>query len=61
MAIGTLALCYNNIEVFRGVVKMRRGKILNYEHGIPFSLNWIHFEIMKLTTSAYGIYKEMAL
>nr|UTU07504.1 squalene synthase [Ailanthus altissimus] len=25
MAIGTLGLCYNNIEVFRGVVKMRRG------------------------------------
>ncbi|KAL5055558.1 hypothetical protein RYX36_036240 [Vicia faba] len=25
MAIGTLALCYNNIGVFRGVVKMRRG------------------------------------
>nr|AMR98504.1 squalene synthase 1 [Glycyrrhiza glabra] len=25
MAIGTLALCYNNIEVLRGVVKMRRG------------------------------------
>ncbi|KAH6789398.1 squalene synthase 1 [Perilla frutescens var. frutescens] len=25
MAIGTLSLCYNNIEVFRGVVKMRRG------------------------------------
>ncbi|XP_022747555.1 squalene synthase-like [Durio zibethinus] len=25
MAIGTLFLCYNNIEVFRGVVKMRRG------------------------------------
>lgn len=25
MAIGTLALCYNNIEVFRGVVKLRRG------------------------------------
>ncbi|XP_031130744.1 squalene synthase [Ipomoea triloba] len=25
MAIGTLAMCYNNIEVFRGVVKMRRG------------------------------------
>lgn len=25
MAIGTLALCFNNIEVFRGVVKMRRG------------------------------------
>ncbi|XP_051146412.1 squalene synthase-like [Andrographis paniculata] len=25
MAIGTLALCYNNIGVFRGVVKLRRG------------------------------------
>lgn len=25
MAIGTLALCYNNIQLFRGVVKMRRG------------------------------------
>nr|USU43500.1 squalene synthase [Polygonatum sibiricum] len=25
LAIGTLALCYNNLEVFRGVVKMRRG------------------------------------
>nr|ADC32654.1 squalene synthase [Aralia elata] len=25
MAIGTLALCFNNIQVFRGVVKMRRG------------------------------------
>ncbi|CAH9100603.1 unnamed protein product [Cuscuta europaea] len=25
MAIGTLALCYNNNKVFRGVVKMRRG------------------------------------
>ncbi|WOL04211.1 squalene synthase-like [Canna indica] len=32
MAIGTLALCYNNVEVFRGVVKMRRGltaKVIN--------------------------------
>lgn len=25
MAIGTLAMCYDNIELFRGVVKMRRG------------------------------------
>ncbi|KAK9286087.1 hypothetical protein L1049_014467 [Liquidambar formosana] len=25
MAIGTLAMCYDNIQVFRGVVKMRRG------------------------------------
>ncbi|KAK1296889.1 Squalene synthase [Acorus calamus] len=27
MAIGTLALCYNNLQVFRGVVKMRRGYV----------------------------------
>nr|AGW25489.1 squalene synthase [Paris polyphylla var. yunnanensis] len=27
MAIGTLALCYNNQELFRGVVKMRRGLV----------------------------------
>jgi len=26
MAIGTLGLCYGNPEVFRGVVKMRRGE-----------------------------------
>ncbi|KAF8109696.1 hypothetical protein N665_0093s0049 [Sinapis alba] len=25
MAIGTLALCYNNVQLFRGVVKMRPG------------------------------------
>ncbi|RRT42190.1 hypothetical protein B296_00044251 [Ensete ventricosum] len=31
MAIGTLALCYNNVEVFRGVVKMRRGKNLLFK------------------------------
>ncbi|XP_068646519.1 squalene synthase 8-like [Aristolochia californica] len=33
MAIGTLALCYNNVQVFRGVVKMRRGlsaKVIDY-------------------------------
>lgn len=28
MAIGTLAMCYNNINVFRGVVKIRRGEAL---------------------------------
>lgn len=28
MAIGTLAECYNNIQVFRGVVKIRRGELL---------------------------------
>ncbi|XP_010432387.1 PREDICTED: inactive squalene synthase 2-like [Camelina sativa] len=27
VAIGTLALCYNNIQVFRGVVRLRRGLI----------------------------------
>ncbi|KAL0872584.1 hypothetical protein Bca101_022289 [Brassica carinata] len=27
VAIGTLALCYNNVQVFRGVVKLRRGLI----------------------------------
>nr|QQM18931.1 squalene synthase [Kadsura heteroclita] len=27
MSIGTLALCYNNLQVFRGVVKMRRGVV----------------------------------
>lgn len=26
MAIGTLSLCYDNVQVFRGVVKVRRGK-----------------------------------
>ncbi|CAA7019875.1 unnamed protein product [Microthlaspi erraticum] len=25
MGIGTLALCYNNVQLFRGVVKLRRG------------------------------------
>jgi len=28
MAMGTLAMCYNNIQVFRGVVKIRSGKCL---------------------------------
>ncbi|XP_038722218.1 squalene synthase 1-like [Tripterygium wilfordii] len=38
MAIGTLALCYNNIEVFRGVVKMRRGltaKVIDRTRTMP--------------------------
>lgn len=30
MAIGTLALCYNNAKVFRGVVKMRRGQVATF-------------------------------
>ncbi|CAL8468888.1 g8429 [Coccomyxa elongata] len=30
MAIGTLALCYNNRGVFTGVVKMRRGETAKY-------------------------------
>nr|AIW04729.1 squalene synthase [Dryopteris fragrans] len=35
MAIGTLAVCYNNVHVFRGVVKIRRGltaKIMDQTH-----------------------------
>eukprot|EP00249_Psilotum_nudum_P017783 c26488_g1_i1 orf=421-1644(-) len=35
MAIGTLVTCYNNAEVFRGVVKIRQGltaKIMNQTH-----------------------------
>ncbi|XP_073313995.1 squalene synthase-like [Primulina huaijiensis] len=38
MAIGTLALCYNNIQVFRGVVKMRRGltaKVIDRTKAMP--------------------------
>ncbi|KAJ8641103.1 hypothetical protein MRB53_017797 [Persea americana] len=38
MAIGTLALCYNNVEVFRGVVKMRRGltaKVIDQTRAMP--------------------------
>lgn len=38
MAIGTLAMCYNNIEVFRGVVKMRRGKLIIYGHSLRLNL-----------------------
>uniref|UniRef100_A0A3Q7IH35 Squalene synthase n=1 Tax=Solanum lycopersicum TaxID=4081 RepID=A0A3Q7IH35_SOLLC len=37
MAIGTLAKCYNNIEVFRGVVKMRRAS-LSFNFVAIFSL-----------------------
>lgn len=34
MAMGTLALCYNNPEVFRGVVKMRRGQTASLIAGL---------------------------
>eukprot|EP00250_Pteridium_aquilinum_P029877 c40277_g1_i1 orf=107-1348(+) len=37
MAIGTLAVCYNNVNVFRGVVKIRRGltaKIMDQTHSM---------------------------
>ncbi|KAL0033731.1 hypothetical protein WJX77_002894 [Trebouxia sp. C0004] len=30
MAVGTLALCYNNPKVFTGVVKMRRGQVASF-------------------------------
>lgn len=48
MAIGTLAMCYNNIEVFRGVVKMRRGKISINGHAFSFLLKLEANEINKL-------------
>ncbi|CAN1745533.1 Squalene synthase 2, partial [Linum perenne] len=35
MAIGTLAMCYNNVEVFRGVVKMRRGLTAKVDKNDP--------------------------
>lgn len=37
MAMGTLAVCYNNVKVFRGVVKIRRGltaKIMDQTHNM---------------------------
>lgn len=41
MAIATLAECYNNINVFRGVVKIRRGGDLNI-YFILFALKIQH-------------------
>jgi len=34
MAMGTLSLCYNNPEVFRGIVKMRRGQTATLMMGL---------------------------
>jgi len=42
MAIGTLALCYNNEQVFRGVVKLRRGKMLSLRNYVGQSLTSIY-------------------
>jgi len=39
VAIGTLALCYNNVQVFRGVVRLRRGKM--FYLGIGFQSDTI--------------------
>lgn len=49
MAIGTLALCYNNIEVFRGVVKMRRGLTAKVIHQT------------KTMTDVYGAFYDFSL
>nr|CAB3497798.1 unnamed protein product [Digitaria exilis] len=48
MAIGTCALCYNNVNVFRGVVKMRRGKL--------FLQHLINFYMTYLLLNYYGRY-----
>lgn len=47
MAIGTLALCYNNIEVFRGVVKMRRGKLKIFSIPLLCHMNSMNSSLQK--------------
>ena len=41
MALGTLAVCFNNHGVFTGVVKMRRGEVAKYMTSID-SMHDIH-------------------
>lgn len=60
MAIGTLALCYNNPAVFTGVVKLRRGlsaKVMDrtraMEHVYRDFLNWTR--VIKRKVRWYGI------
>ena len=48
MAIGTLALCYNNIAVFGGVVKFRRGKMINLQILISCFLVYRHNKYIEL-------------
>lgn len=58
MAIGTLALCYNNVEVFRGVVKMRRGKISSDLNMYIFHHNLRH-EVFGSPIMASSEYEEV--
>eukprot|EP01095_Lingulamoeba_sp_RSL-Kostka_P018260 TRINITY_DN995_c0_g3_i1.p1 TRINITY_DN995_c0_g3~~TRINITY_DN995_c0_g3_i1.p1 ORF type:complete len:407 (+),score=127.46 TRINITY_DN995_c0_g3_i1:197-1417(+) len=47
MAIGTLSLCFNNPDVFSGVVKLRRGVsakiMLNVKNGMSAVYSWFHY------------------
>ncbi len=45
MAIATLALCYNNKDVFRGVVKIRKGEAVRL---IMESTNMENFKTIML-------------
>ena len=50
MAIGTLALCFNNINVFRGVVKIRRGMniILEILMDCDLTIFLLHFCLISI-------------
>eukprot|EP00879_Flechtneria_rotunda_P012100 GHRR01012635.1.p1 GENE.GHRR01012635.1~~GHRR01012635.1.p1 ORF type:complete len:188 (+),score=74.24 GHRR01012635.1:336-899(+) len=55
MAIGTLALCYNNGEVFHGVVKMRRGLtacVFDECDGMTDLLSWFMSFLQQLQEKA---------
>ncbi|KAG4160530.1 hypothetical protein ERO13_D01G003500v2 [Gossypium hirsutum] len=55
MAIGTLALCYNNIKVFRGVVKMRRVFQVDV-HFISASFPGLTAKVIDRTKSMTDVY-----
>ncbi|CAH2076795.1 unnamed protein product [Thlaspi arvense] len=48
LAIGTLANCYNNLQVFRGVVKLRRGLMAKV------------FDRLKTMDDAYGAFYDFS-
>lgn len=58
MAIGTLAVCFNNAEVFRRVVKMRRGQVALYTTSLGTMsdtyLAFAHFTCMLLAKCKGG-------
>lgn len=62
MAIATLAECYNNINVFRGVVKIRRGGDLNI-YFILFALkiqhSWLIVRKAELQVRNFGNFTEL--